>query len=167
MSIRMIGHDDSRSLLRWLPVQILMLALMLVGGVATVQVMDRSANLVKDTVTIKTDGATGRIEQGQLLLDLPVKVYNGTDFMVVGVNLWTQAFACPDEDAPTRQCTRLHSSEQALTMRVPAGSSASDRQVIRSGLPSNMAGTHIRIERKVTNVTSDIEAAEQRMLDQP
>lgn len=161
MPTQTLHPRDARHLLRWRPAHLLLALFLLAGGTAAWRMMETSRHFVEGGVQVETEGTKGTISGGELVLDLPVTVYNGTDSAIVTVNMWTEAFACPDEDSPQRACTRLHSSEQSIDMHVQPGSSGSESQQIRTGLPQTLAGDHVRVKRRLTGITSDVERAEQ------
>jgi len=162
MPTQSLNSHDPRNLLQWRPVHLLLALFVLAGGTAAWRIMEASKHFIDGSVQVETEGTKGTISGGELVLDLPVTVYNETDSAIVAVNMWTEAFACPQEDSPQRECTRLHSSEQSFDMHVQAGSSGSESQQIRTGLPQTMAGDHVRVKRRLTGITSDVERAEQR-----
>lgn len=155
---------NARNLLQWRPAHLLLVLFALAGGTATWRIMEAGKHFVEGSVQVDTDGTKGAITGGELVLDLPVTVYNGTDSAIVTVNTWTEAFACPEEDSPQRECTRLHSSEQSIDMHVQPGSSGSESQQIHTGLPRTMAGDYVRVKRRLTGITSDVDRAEQRQV---
>lgn len=165
MSSQTLAPYDPRQLLQWRPVHLLLALLALVLGAALWRTIENQRHFVADSVQIDTEGTQGVIDKDELVLDLPVQIYNGTDAAIVMVNLWTDAFACPTLKAPQSACTRLHSSEQTVNMRVSAGSSGSENQQIRTGLPDHLAGDFVRVHRRVTGVTSDVDVAQSRLKD--
>lgn len=162
MSTQSLNTEDTRRLLRWRPAHAVMALMALTGGAATWRTVEARGHFVEGSVEVETEGTKGAISDGELVLDLPVRVFNGTDSRVMTVNMWTDAFACPSKTAPQRDCTRLHSSQQSLDMQVAAGSSGSENQQIRTGLPEKLAGDHVRVNRKLMGIVSDVEMAEQR-----
>jgi len=162
MTTPALNTEDTRKLLLWRPAHAVMALVALTAGAATWRTIEASRHFVEGSVQVETEGTAGKISDGELVLDLPVRVFNGTDSRVMTVNMWTDAFACPSSTAPQRDCTRLHSSEQSLDMQVAAGSSGSESQQIRTGLPEKLAGDHVRVNRKLMGIISDVEMAEQR-----
>lgn len=153
---------DARQLLRWRPMHYLIALMACAGGATAWRLMEAHGHFVEGSVQVETDGTKGAISHGELVLDLPTKVFNGTDSRVMTVNMWTDAFACPTIEAPQRDCTHVHSSEQMLDLQVSAGSSGSQTQQIRTGLPESIAGDYIRVKRRLLGITSDVEMAERR-----
>jgi hypothetical protein len=49
------------------------------GGTAAVRTYEASKHFVEGSVQVETDGTSGAIEDGELVLKLPLKVFNGTD----------------------------------------------------------------------------------------
>lgn len=162
MPTQSLPSRDTRHLLQWRPVHLLLALLLLAGGGEAWRMKEAARHFVDGGVKVETEGTKGTITGGELVLDLPLTVYNGTDSAIVTVNMWTEAFGCPQEDAPQAQCTRLHSSEQLIDMNVQSGSSGSADRQIRTGLPPSMAGDYVRVKRRLMGVTSDVERAEQR-----
>ncbi|MBB3953447.1 hypothetical protein [Novosphingobium sediminicola] len=162
MPTQSLESHHPRNLLQWRPAHLLLVLFLLAGGTAAWRIMAARQHFVEGSVHVETEGTRGAITGGELVLDLPVTVYNGTESAIVTVNTWTEAFACPEEDSPQSECTRLHSSEQSIDMHVQPGSSGSESRQIRTGLPRTMAGDYVRVKRRLTGVTSDVEQAEQR-----
>lgn len=110
-------------------------------------------------VTIDTSGATGTIENGRFRLDLPLALANRTDNMVLGIELWTSAWACPDRAAPVSRCRKLLSTGQEMALHVAPGGSVSAPTVLTGGVPPG-AGERdaVRIDRWVENVFDDRDA---------
>jgi len=162
MTSQALSPHDPRQLLQWRPAHFLMALIALAGGATVWRLVEASGHFVEGSVQVETEGTKGTIEGGELVLDLPIRVFNGTDSRVMTVNMWTDAVACPSLNAPQSQCTRLHSSEQSLDLQVAAGSSGSQSQQIRTGLPEKMAGDYVRIKRRLSGIVSDVEMAENR-----
>lgn len=160
-----LNTEDSRSLLRWRPAHAIMALIALTACVTTWRMVETSGHFVKGSVQVETEGSKGTIADGELVLDLPVTVFNGTDSRIMTVNMWTDAFACPTSNAPQRDCTRLHSSQQTMDVQVPAGSSGSDSRQIRTGLPEKIAGDHVRVNRRLVDIISDVDIAEKKQLE--
>jgi len=117
-------------------------------------IVPRSA-MANHALEIATQGATGNMTDGQLNLDLPVSIANGSDHVIMRVTLWVKAYACPDADAPTLACTKLISTQQNLPMRLMPGASLETVEHISTGLPDQIAGRHLRILRSLDQVEDD------------
>ena len=93
-------------LLGWLPLQVLMLlaGLAMVLPLARARMDPFGPGMVKGGISVDTDGASGTIADGRFRLDLPLTVSNRTDNIVVGVSLWTEAWACPSALTPLAGC---------------------------------------------------------------
>lgn len=162
----MAGGDSTQGassrLLGWLPLQ----ALMLLGGVALALPLARARidpfgpGMVKGGISVDTDGAQGHVANGQFRLDLPLSVMNRTDNVVVGVSLWTRAWACPSAFTPLAGCRRLISTGQEFVPRLLPDGAASFPTVLTGGVPAGVAdGDEVRIERRIENIYDDRDTA--------
>jgi hypothetical protein len=149
-------------LLGWLPLQ----ALMLLAGAAAALPLARARmdpfgpGMVRGGISVDTDGATGTIADGRFRLDLPLTVNNRTDNVVVGVSIWTEAWACPGALAPLPACRRLISTGQDFVPRLLPESAAAFPTVLTGGVPAGVAdGATVRIERRIENIYDDRDTA--------
>jgi hypothetical protein len=143
------------TLLQWRPIQALVTLVILTLAYPAVQMLRPNAAMANHTLDIAVEGAKGIMDEGQLQLDLPVAITNGSDRVIMRVVLWVRAYACPDEDTPTPECTKLLSTEQNLPLRLLPGQSANPIDHISSGLPDHIAGRLLRILRKLDRVEDD------------
>lgn len=166
MPSQSLKSNDLRNLALWRPGYLFLLLVAIGGGTAAVRTYEASKHFVEGSVQVETDGTSGAIEDGELVLKLPLKVFNGTDSTITSVDMWVDAYACPRLMSPQGDCTRLHSSEQRVALHVAAGSSSSDNAEIRADLPKDVAGDFIRVKRRMIGITSDVEDAERQFLEQ-
>lgn len=166
MPSQTLKSNDLRNLALWSPGYLFLLLVAVGGGTVAVRHYEASKHFVEGSVQVETEGTSGSIEDGELVIKLPVKVFNGTDSSVTSITMWIDAYACPRLMAPIKECTRLHSSEERVDLHVSAGSSSSDLEEIRTDLPKEMAGDFIRVKRRVTDITSDVEDAQRQMFEQ-
>lgn len=149
-------------LLGWLPLQ----ALLLLAGLAMALPLARARfdpfgpGMVKGGISVDTDGATGTIADGRFRLDLPLAVDNRTDNVVVGIAIWTEAWACPGAFAPLSACHRLISTGQDFVPRLLPDSAASFPTMLSGGVPPGVAdGDTVRIERRIENIYDERDIA--------
>jgi hypothetical protein len=149
-------------LLGWLPLQVLMLlaGLAMVLPLARARMDPFGPGMVKGGISVDTDGASGTIADGRFRLDLPLTVMNRTDNVVVGVSLWTEAWACPSALTPLAGCRRVISTGQEFMPRLLPDSAASFPTVLTGGVPAGVSdGDEVRIERRIENIYDDRDTA--------
>jgi len=142
----------------WRPIRALVVLAALVLGVPAARMAAGrfGAGEGKDAVSVDTGGAEGRIDGDQFRIDLPLAISNRTDSVVIGVELWTMAWACPSAIAPVSRCRRLVSTGQDFAMRLMPDGSAQFPTVLTGGVPAGAGGTDsVRIERQLENVYDD------------
>jgi len=143
------------ALMQWRPMQGLLALIVITLAYPAVQVLRPSSAMANHTLEIATQGATGSMNEDQLDLDLPIGISNGSDHVIMRVVMWVHAYACPDDDTPTGECTKLLSAEQNLPMRLLTGESSHTVEHISTGMPDHIAGRHLRILRKLDHVEDD------------
>lgn len=155
-------QPEGRRLLAWLPMQ----AMLVVAGLALALPLARGRldpfgpGMVSGGISIDTDGATGRIADGRFRLDLPLSVSNRTGNIVVGISMWTTAWACPSPFTPLSGCRQVLSTGQDFAPRLMPDSTASFSTVLSGGVPAGVEdGEEVRIERRIENIFDDRDAA--------
>ncbi|MDE2403672.1 MAG: hypothetical protein KGM17_03015 [Sphingomonadales bacterium] len=150
-----------RGLFGWRPIQaLLVIALLVLATPAVRSALDPFAvEQVPGGIVIDTGGAEGRIAGGQFRLDLPLAVANRTENMIMRVELWTDAWACPEASTPTAQCRRLLSTGQDFATKLGPGGSLSLPTVLTGGAPEGVRDdAAVRIERRLANIYDDRDA---------
>jgi hypothetical protein len=88
-----------------------------------------------DTLAVETEGASGRIEGRQVVMDLPVTVRNGTQQVVLGVSLWVEPYLCPGKGSALASCTRLPAMEESVPLRLMPGETTQTSQNLTATTP--------------------------------
>ena len=150
-----LASDSTDSLwhgaLRFWPLHLLAVcALYVLAGPAWDIVRMTFAGGAPGGVQVDTNGASGRMSRGRFLLDLPVDIINRSPGMVMGVSLWVETFACPDDESPTSACRRLTSFEQYVPVRLQPGSAESHDQQMNGIAPR--PGEVLRIRRRLQSI---------------
>lgn len=159
-----------RRLIAWRPIQALWGLLAVVVAVPAVRMMMDAGHFAPGGLQVETQGASGQIAKGQVHLDLPVSVYNGSDRVITGLSLWVQAYACPTQNSPLDTCARILSTGQDVPIRLMPGGSLHSGRTITIDAPAGLPGDAIRIVRRVDNVADDhdeMDNLREQRLDQP
>jgi len=118
-------------------------------------------------IAVDTSGESGRIEDGQFHLDLPLSVANNTENYLTEVEMWTKAWDCPDEASPTSACRQMLSTGQDFTLLLKPGRSISLTRQLDGAAPAGARdGDTVRIERRIENIYDEKDDAQQAALDQ-
>lgn len=126
------------------------------GPVAYQQV--QAAGHTRGALDIDTGAASAKLVDGQLQLDLPVAIYNDSPRAILGLELWVEAYACPQQRSTRAECTKVASFEQSEPTRVMPGSAARIARSITTPLPSARAGDVMQVSRRLTRIEDDQDA---------
>lgn len=121
---------------------------------------------VQGGIEIDMSDAEGEVAGGGFQLDLPLKIHNRTDHVVMRVEMWTDAWACPDAWTPASGCRKLLSSGQSFDTMLEPGRSTSLSSTLTGGANNAPDGATVRIVRRVVNIFDEQDIERNKAYDE-